>query len=49
MLMNEALPGVLACQAHKPWAPVYRWGCGKGGLWIGWEQPRVTDVELREV
>ena len=29
--MNEALPGVLACQAHKPWAPVYRWGWGTGG------------------
>ena len=47
--MNEALPGVLACQAHSLGLPFTGGAGGRGVLWIGWEQPRVTDVELREV
>lgn len=42
MLINEALPGVLACQTHKPWAPVYRRGWGKVGAGVSLDRLRAT-------
>lgn len=47
--MNEALPVSSRVRRTGPGLPFTAGAGGSEDLWIGWEQPRVIDVELREV
>lgn len=49
MLMNKALPVSSRVRRTSPGLPFTAGAGGSRDLWIGQEQPRVIDVELREV